>query len=476
MSVPRICEFTPTSEHDGSDSHIINQGTYGLILDRALPEVPGDVDHSKTDCRYTKLAARNDTKHEYNMGQCAQRAAGRNGIATLQFEREVTAVEEKNLIESKNVGENGLKRISLSTIERRNEKKRKDKSGAPWDSDEVRLGIGDLDIATGSLDDCMSNIPEDQLFDQLHLLCGTMAQLHAGGVFHRDIKLGNILAFNVAGTWTLKLGDFGMAVCTKCDHGHERFNPTYFNNAVGFSYYLYPWSIVPAVWATSIRSIAHASISPPSLTLLTPNVSKLHTIHTAVMARLQTSDQSLHTLLGDIGRNKHKQSGGEFQSVDVTQAQLEMATQCDWFSIFLVLAACIRVFKTKTQQRRLMAFGRRCLTFDITTDTEANRRLKRLFSKEEEKSEGVLMDTSPEQAQRPPPPKNGKRRGSDGAKYGVIVQSDGRVRTVESDRPLSGPEIGVPMVEPDDVEPNKQFVTFCDAKGGDKRFRHFEGS
>lgn len=485
MSVPRICEFTPTSEHDGSDSHIINQGTYGLILDRALPEVPGDVDHLKTDCRYTKLAARNDTKHEYNMGQCAQSAAGRNGIATLQFEREVTAVEEKNLIESKNVGENGLKRISLSTIERRNAKKLKAKSSLPWDSDEVCLGIGDLDIAEGSLADCMSKIPEPELFEQLRLLCSTMAQLHAGGVFHRDIKLGNILAYNVAGTWTLKLGDFGMAVCTNGDHGHRQFNPTYFYNDVGFSYYLYPWSIVPAVWDTSKKSIKHASISPPSLTLLNPTSSKLQTIHTEVMERLRTSDRlrssdrSLHALLHDIGLNEHKQSGGKFQSRDVTQAQLAMATQCDWFSIFLVLAACIHVFKTPTQRRRLEAFGRDCLHFQITNDAEADRRLEGVFSKAGEKSEDV--HAIPEQPRHPPPHKNGKRRGSDGAKYvyGVIVQSDGCARTVDSDRPLSGAvcrelferEIGGPivMVKPDDVKSSERFVAFCDENGVAKK-------
>ena len=353
----------------GSFSRIVGSGSYGLIVTPSVPMIAG-VSQEILDRQYSKLAALHDIKREYAMGQCALRAVGPGKIANLKFARALSAAEETNCINSEAVGERGLASISLSTRQRAMARR---KTG--WE-DKVRIGVGNLDVAKGALDECLNEIPAAQLFDQLRLLCDVMVGLHAGGLFHRDIKMGNILAFNDADTWSLKFGDFGMAACTQEGHEHRACNPTHLGEHQDFTYCLYPWSMIPEAWPESEAAII--DMSPPSLILLSKSIGRLGKIRSSMMNRLEPP---LRESLAYIIAQENKQDPQEFvpQGSTVTESQLAIATQCDWFGIFLILAACVHVFETPQQRDALVAFGERCLEFRITSSAQAYSGLRGVF-------------------------------------------------------------------------------------------------
>lgn len=82
------------------------------------------------------------------------------------------------------------------------------------------LGQGETDdegiwyampLAQGSLHDLLSEIADDQpeILDLLRQVCAGLSYVHAQGIYHRDLKPGNIL-LTMDNTWAIS--DFGLAV------------------------------------------------------------------------------------------------------------------------------------------------------------------------------------------------------------------------------------------------------------------------
>jgi hypothetical protein len=68
-----------------------------------------------------------------------------------------------------------------------------------------------MPLAQGSLDDALGELKDNlpMILDAMRQVCAGLAYIHSQGIFHRDLKPGNVLR-SAAGNWAIS--DFGLAV------------------------------------------------------------------------------------------------------------------------------------------------------------------------------------------------------------------------------------------------------------------------
>jgi serine/threonine protein kinase len=198
--------------------------------------------------------------------------------------------------------------------------------GAPYIAMEYLQGadLGQVLVARGRL-------AAEEAIDYLLQACEALAEAHAAGVVHRDLKPGNLfLAQRVDGQQLIKVLDFGISKMTALPGASAQVTMTQTSALMGSPLYMSPEQMASAkavdarsdVWALGVVAYEMLSGTPPFVAQTLPQVCAM--ILTEEPHSLAARVPSLSsTIVSAVERCLRKDPAHRYQSVAELAAALE---------------------------------------------------------------------------------------------------------------------------------------------------------